>query len=142
LETPEEVNRAADCSKKVRSACGAWHDRVARVQQLLTTLSDEQLLREVATDKNRGIYLVAYYDASCTIPDLGPRLHPELDSAFLQQPDKSGLPMPSLAKLKQYCTEVHRNTLTELEKGQAYTVTLPWPMPFTCLHLEATTFAN
>ncbi len=95
----------------VTIALNAWHDRVARAQQLLTTLSDEQLLREVAPGKSRGIYLVghlvAYHDALCTILDLGPRLHPELDSTFLQHPDKSGLPMPSLAELKQYWAEVH-----------------------------------
>lgn len=95
----------------VTIALNAWHDRVARVQQLLTTLSDEQLLREIAPGKNRGIYLVghlvAYHDALCTILDLGTRLHPELDSAFLQTPDKSGQPMPSLAELKQYWAEVH-----------------------------------
>jgi hypothetical protein len=104
----------------VTIALNAWHDRVAKAQQLLTTLSDEQLLREVAPGKNRGIYLVghlvAYHDALCTILDLGPRLHPELNSAFLQQPDKSGLPIPSLAKLKQYWTEVHTRLARDFQQ--------------------------
>jgi hypothetical protein len=104
----------------VTIALNTWHDRVAKAQQLLTTLSDEQLLREVAPGKNRGIYLVghlvAYHDALCTILDLGPRLHPELDSAFLQQPDKSGLPMPSLTELKQYWTEVHTSLARDFQQ--------------------------
>jgi hypothetical protein len=104
----------------VTIALNAWHDRVARVQQLLTTFSDEQLLREVAPGKNRGIYLVghlvAYHDALCIILDLGPRLHPELDNAFLQQPDKAGLPMPSLAELKQYWTEVHERLARDFQQ--------------------------
>jgi hypothetical protein len=104
----------------VTIALNAWHDRVARVQQLLTTFSDEQLLREVAPGKNRGIYLVghlvAYHDALCTILDLGPRLHPELDSAFLQQPDKSGMPMPTLIELKQYWTEVHERLARDFQQ--------------------------
>jgi hypothetical protein len=104
----------------VTIALSAWHDRVARAQQLLTTFSDEQLLREVAPGKNRGIYLVghliAYHDALCTILDLGPRLHPELDTAFLQHPDKSGLPMPSLAELRQYWAEVHERLAHDFQQ--------------------------
>lgn len=92
-------------------ALQAWNNQVNQVQQLLTDLPDERLLQEIAPGKNRGVYLVghlvAYHDAMAIILDLGPRLHPELDDAFLQHPDKSGLALPSITALKGYWKEVH-----------------------------------
>jgi hypothetical protein len=104
----------------VTIALNAWNDRVGRFHQLFTNFSEEQVVREIAPGKNRGIYLVghlvAYHDALSTILDLGPRLHPELDHAFLQHPDKVGLSMPSVTELKQYWVEVHERLAHDFQQ--------------------------
>ncbi|GAB3590421.1 DinB family protein [Hymenobacter daeguensis] len=101
-------------------ALKAWADRTQRVQQLLATFPDELLLREVAPGKNRGIYLVghllAYHDDLSPLLGLGPRLHPELDAAFMHHPDRAGLPMASLAELRQYWPEVHDRLLAGMQQ--------------------------
>jgi hypothetical protein len=49
---------------------------------------------------------------------LGERLHPELDEAFISQPDKSGTKMPAIKDLRQYWAEVH-DRLAELFRAQS-----------------------
>ena len=89
----------------------AWDLQVKRASKLFDTLSDEQLLLEVTPGGNRGIYLlghlIAVNDAMLSLLGLGERLHPELDNAFITNPDKSGIIMPSIKELRQYWSEVH-----------------------------------
>ena len=95
----------------VKMALQSWESQVKRAGNLLNTLSDEQLLREIAPGRNRGIYLfghlIAVHDAMLTLFGLGERLHPELDEAFLSNPDRSGKEVPSLSELRQYWPELH-----------------------------------
>jgi hypothetical protein len=95
----------------VKMALIAWEGQVKRAGTLFNTLTDEQLLLEVTPGGNRGIYLlghlVAVNDAMLSLLGLGERLHPELDNAFITNPDKSGIIMPSIAELRQYWSEVH-----------------------------------
>ena len=104
----------------VSMALRAWESRVIRTQQLLAGLSDERLAQEIAPGKNRGLYLmghlVAYHDAMCTILDLGPRLYPELDAAFLQHPDKSGLATPPVAELRHCWAAVHQRLAVDFHR--------------------------
>ncbi len=95
----------------VKMALIAWEGQVKRAGTLFNTLTDEQLLLEVTPGGNRGIYLlghlVAVNDALLPLLGLGERLHPELENAFITNPDKSGIIMPSIAELRQYWSEVH-----------------------------------
>jgi hypothetical protein len=95
----------------VKMALIAWEGQVKRAGTLFNTLTDEQLLLEVTPGGNRGIYLLGHLtasnDALLTLLGLGERLHPELDNAFLSNPDKSGIIMPSITELRQYWSEVH-----------------------------------
>jgi hypothetical protein len=104
----------------ISMALNAWQGGINRTQQLLHSLPEARLLQEIAPGKNRGIYvvghLVAYHDALSTILDLGPRLHPELDAAFMQQPDKSDLPLPTVAELQQYWSEVHERLARDFQQ--------------------------
>lgn len=56
-------------------ALQAWNMQVKRTEQLITSLTDEDLLREIAPGKNRGIYvighLIAIHDAMNNILGLG-----------------------------------------------------------------------
>jgi hypothetical protein len=95
----------------VKMALLAWEAQVKRTGKLFDSLTDEQLLLEVTPGGNRGIYLLGHLtasnDAMLALLGLGERLHPELDNAFLSNPDKSGIIMPSITELRQYWSEVH-----------------------------------
>lgn len=69
----------------------SWNGTVKRVSDLFATLSDEQLLRTVAPNRNRGIYLLghltAVHDAMLPLLGFGEALFPELTDPFLKNPD-------------------------------------------------------
>jgi hypothetical protein len=100
-----------DAQLFVKMALLAWETQVKRAGKLFETLTDEQLLLEVTPGGNRGIYLlghlIAVNDGMLPLLGLGERLHPELDNAFVANPDKSGIPMPSIQELRSYWLEVH-----------------------------------
>lgn len=89
----------------------SWNSNIAIATNLLDELTDEQLAQEVAPSKNTGIYLlghlIAVHDDLFRILGLGERLYPELDEVFIDIPDKSGLPKPSIPQLRKAWKEVH-----------------------------------
>ena len=91
--------------------CMATRLKNTRVDDLLSKISDEQLMKETAPGRNTGIYLLGHLaavnDGLFKLFDLGERLHPELDAVFLDSPDKSGQTMPSIDALKQCWKEIN-----------------------------------
>ena len=95
----------------VKMALNAWEVYIKRADKLFSTLTDQELLLEVSPGKNRGIYLLGHLtavnDGMISIFGLGERLYPQLDAAFVEKPDKSGLDMPSIAELRSYWTNLN-----------------------------------
>ena len=95
----------------VKMVLTAWQTQNVRVDDLLSKISDEQLMKETAPGRNTGIYLLGHLaavnDGLFEILDLGKRLHPELDAVFLHNPDKSGQTMPPIDELKQCWNEIN-----------------------------------
>lgn len=81
-----------------------WEASVKNCDTLVNSLSDEQLQREIAPGKNRGIYvlghLIAVHDHMLPLLDLGSANYGELDKAFLESADKAVSELPSVAELK------------------------------------------
>jgi len=77
----------------VKAAISAWQTWVDRSTRMLNELTDEQLQKEIAPGKNRGIYLVGHLaavnDAIPEILGLGKKDYPELRAIFLDAPDKT-----------------------------------------------------
>lgn len=100
----------------VNMAKRAWEVQNERVTKLVDKLSEEQLGGEVAPSRNTGIYvfghLIAVNDNLLPLFGFSERLYPELDAVFLKNPDKSGLPRPSVSELKTYWQAVNAR-LTE-----------------------------
>ncbi|HTQ27805.1 MAG TPA: DinB family protein [Puia sp.] len=96
----------------VQMALLAWETNISRADSMIGHFSDEQLMKEIAPGKNRGIYLlghlVAVHDAMCDILELGERHYPFLTNIFLSSPDRSGLEMPTVSKLREYWTETNQ----------------------------------
>jgi hypothetical protein len=95
----------------VASAVQAWRTNLDRADKLFAGLTEQELLTEVAPGRNRLVYLwghlIAVHDAMLPLLRLGPRLHPELDAAFLTGADKSVAELPPAAELKRLWDEVN-----------------------------------
>jgi hypothetical protein len=89
----------------------SWKLVIGRCDQILASLSDEQLQKQVAPSKNRLYYLLghltAVHDRMFVLLGIGDRLHPELDEPFITTPDQpANIPIP-VSDLKRAWAEVN-----------------------------------
>jgi hypothetical protein len=95
----------------IKMIIDAWNTQNARVTKLIESITDEQLLAETAPGRNSGFYLLGHLtsvnDALLPLLGWGDRLYPELDTHFVKNADKSGLPTPSLLEVKNYWHSVN-----------------------------------
>jgi hypothetical protein len=103
-----------------KMALNAWQIQVDRTSKFISELSDEQLLKEIAPGKNRGVYLIghlaAIHDAIPEILGLGKRAYPNLQPVFVDTPDKSTEKIPPVSELRQIWTTVHERLKEEFVK--------------------------
>jgi hypothetical protein len=96
----------------VRMALFAWDNYVKRTDSLFNSLTDEQLQKEIAPGKNTGAYLlghlVAINDTMISIFSLGDRQYKNLDNAFVENPDKTGLSMPPISELRKSWSDLNQ----------------------------------
>ena len=101
----------------VQVAINSWRLGVERANKIFSSLTEDELLKEVAPGKNRLIYLwghlTAIDDAMFPILGLGARLHPELDAIFVSSPDKTGAQLPPVGELRKYWDEVNGKLLSQ-----------------------------
>jgi DinB superfamily len=107
----------------IKIALNAWQTQVDRSTQFINSLSDEELMKEIAPGKNRGVYLVGHlagvHDALPEILGLGKAAYPELQPVFLQAADKTIDRIPSVSELKKIWTAVHERLKNEFIKMPA-----------------------
>jgi hypothetical protein len=101
----------------VQVAINSWRLVLERADKTLSSLTDAQLVKEVAPGRNRLIYLwghlIAIHDAMSSILGLGERLHPELDEIFVSSPDQTGAQLPPAGELRKYWDEVNAKLLSQ-----------------------------
>ncbi|HMU46838.1 MAG TPA: DinB family protein [Chitinophagaceae bacterium] len=89
----------------VKMSLMAWDAQNNALNKLLNELSDEQLQKEIAPGRNRGIYLlghlVAVSDGMIPLMDFGEKLFPDLYPVFVKEPDNATNDLPSAAELKR-----------------------------------------
>lgn len=89
----------------IKMTLDRWNASLKNGDNLLNTLSDEQLQKEIAPNKNRGIYLlghlIAVHDDMIILLDMGKKLYPELQKPFIELPDKSMSEIPSAKELRE-----------------------------------------
>jgi hypothetical protein len=98
---------------------GAWESKISQLDKLLSALSDEQLLKEVAPGRNRGIYLLGHLTAlaDSIFPLLGyEKLAPHLFQPFVHVPDQKNSDLPAANELRQEWTKV-KTALAEKMAG-------------------------
>lgn len=93
-----------------------WYTLIQNFDNILSSITDEQLQKEIAPNKNRGIYLlghlIAVHDDMLPILNFGDKLYPQLSEPFLKSPDKSVIELPSAQELRGYWTKLN-NVLTK-----------------------------
>ena len=74
------------------TALRAWKLIVAQLDEMFSSMSDDELQREVAPGRNRVFYLMGHltaaHDRLLPMLGLGERLHPELDDDFVTNADR------------------------------------------------------
>jgi len=97
----------------------AWDAQNNYLNKLISSLTDEQLSKEVSPGKNTGIYLlghlIAVSDGMLPLLGFGDRLFPEMEEVFLKNPDKSGKNFPSVSELKQRLKTVNAKLNTHFQ---------------------------
>jgi hypothetical protein len=103
-------------------AVTAWQTQVDRATKFLNELTDEQLIKEIAPGKNRGVYLaghlVAVHDMLPEILGFGKRAYPDYEVIFLSSPDKTVEKIPSVSEIKQAWAAVHDRLKKEFAEMQ------------------------
>ena len=88
----------------VKMVFDRWHASIKNCDTFINSFTDEQLQREIAPGKNRGIYLlghlVAVHDDMIILLEMGDKLYPELHKSFIDSPDKSVVEIPSAKELR------------------------------------------
>jgi DinB superfamily len=81
-----------------------WNALLKNCDTILNAITDEQLQKEIAPNKNRGIYLlghlIAVHDDMLPLLNLGEKEYPELFEIFVKSPDKSVEIIPSAQELR------------------------------------------
>jgi hypothetical protein len=105
------------------SALRTWKLNIDRANKLFADLSEDQLLQEIAPGKNRLIYLwghlAAVNDMLLPLLGLGQRLHPELDSMFVSNPDRFLPETLSGEELKRAWDEINEALWTAFSRLSA-----------------------
>ncbi len=88
----------------VKMVVDRWYGVLKNWDTILDNLTDEQLQKEIAPGKNRGLYLLghltAVHDDMIVLLDLGEKLYPELNHPFIKSPDKAVSELPSAQTLR------------------------------------------
>jgi hypothetical protein len=119
----------------VKIVLDAWNSRIKEANTIIDSFSDEQLQKEVAPGRNRGVYLLghltAVHDRMLPLLDFEKQVYPQLNEPFLSKADKEVKEIPSAAELRKYWKDVnsrlaaHYNKLTPDEWFQRHTSVSP-----------------
>lgn len=94
----------------------AWDSHVKRTDLLFDSLTDEQMMQPVAPGKNRVVYLAGHLaavnDGMIKILGMGERLYPQLDDAFITNPDSVAVDSFPITTVRKAWNETHQK-LTE-----------------------------
>jgi len=95
----------------IKQVVEGWYAQLTAIDKLLNSLSDEQLMKEIAPGKNRGVYLlghlVAVHDRMLPLLGLGEQLYPVLHPMFIRTPDRAVENIPSIKELRADWIEVN-----------------------------------
>src|SRR5882724_9256735 len=94
----------------VKMILDRWYAQIKNFDTALDSFTDEQLQKEIAPGKNRGIYLlghlIAVHDDMLPLLDLGDKIFPAINETF-KAPDRSVKEIPSAKELRGYWNKMN-----------------------------------
>ena len=112
-------NTSTNLNLLIKLTLNAWDAQNNYLRNLINSLSDDQLSKEIAPGKNTGTYLlghlIAVSDALLPLLGFGERLFPALEKIFITSPDKSGQVMPGIIELKENLEAVNAILATHFQ---------------------------
>lgn len=116
----------------IKMAMNAWENNQQKITAAFNRLSDEELETTIAPGRNRVVYLLGHLtavnDMMLPILGFGARQYPQLDEAFIRNPDGAVKELPAIAELRAWWTSTnerladHFKKLTPAEWFQRHTV--------------------
>jgi DinB superfamily len=110
----------------VKMVLNEWDRQNAFFKRIIDSLTDEQLAKQISPGRNTGVYLlghlVAITDSIFPLLEAGSKEYPELYETFVDKPDGSGGPVPTIADLKSKLSAVN----ARMEKVSAAMTTDAW----------------
>ena len=104
----------------IKMTLNSWYSVVKRADTLFEKITDEEMLKEIAPHRNRGIYLIghlsAVHDMMLPLLDLGESQFPELKATFIRTPDNPKEQPFSLAELRQFWVSVNSELQKQFDK--------------------------
>lgn len=98
-----------------KTTINTWKIVVDRLDQMFSSLTDQDLQTEIAPGRNRVFYLLghltAVHDRLFPLLRFGERLHPELDEDFLTNPDRTSPDRFSADELRRAWSEVNQKLM-------------------------------
>lgn len=95
----------------IKMVLDAWFIQIKRTDDLFSSLRDDQLMKEIAPGRNRGVYLLghlaAVHDRMLPLLGLGQPLYPQLYEAFVEKPDAELTDLPQMKELRQHWKDVN-----------------------------------
>ena len=98
-----------------KTTINTWKLVVDRLDQMFSSLPDEELQMEIAPGRNRVYYLLghltAVHDRLLPLLGFGKRLYPDLDDAFIIDPDRKSPDRLSAGELRRAWSEVNKQLM-------------------------------
>ncbi|SRR5258708_6916457 len=103
-----------------KTVLNSWKSVNHRFSEVISRLSDEDLEREIATGRNRALYVVGHVAATndrlFPLLGIGERKYHDLDSVYIDQPDRAVDDPVPLSALKTASDDVARRITEALER--------------------------
>jgi hypothetical protein len=107
----------------IQMVLDAWNIHIQRFNQLIEALGDEQLKKQIAPGKNRGVYLLghlaAIHDKVLPLLGLGEQLFPEIYQQFVNEADSPEKPTPAVESLRNQWNAVNNKLAEHFNKLSA-----------------------
>lgn len=104
----------------VELVLNSWYGSIKKVDALLEELTEEDFLKEVAPNRNKGIYilghLTAINDMLFPLLDFGEPFYPELKQHFFKTPDNPDALPFNLVELQQYWSKINNELHKHFDK--------------------------
>lgn len=110
----------------IKMTIDSWNTQNSRLSKLVETLTDEEMLNQIAPGKNTGVYLIGHLiavnDGMLPLLGFGEKRFPEMEAPFVKNPDKGDWEKQVIGELKEQLQAVNN----KLSQGIAATTTHGW----------------